>query len=1198
MTQPTANDILKKAVTPVAVTPTPVKTPVKTPVAAAPVKTPVAAAPVKTPVAAAPVVNKTPSAIANLITSGRYAAQPITDAISNSPLVSNFQTPAIPTETSPALAAKVKSYYDKGLDVEGKALPSATERTMDAVLQAPQNISAAYTKGYKAIGDSMGGAAGDVTKAVPTVLDVGIPALAGGNILLGGKGAGFVSGLMGWGVKGTARLAGGVAGAEHTATKASDSGSVGDFLIDAYKNKAESYKAARDTSLGVPGAKPLPKQLHDEGFAKNAAYQAARSAVLFPARAIAKGVSLLPENWGVTKQATAVEKGLAAIPDAPNYEGQGHLARLGTAFASGQLFNKGAEGVVDRVSQTFSNIGEDIATEQQNIGVAGDRIYSKFMNPNNELPMYKESSAVPVDFTDTGGKARALKQEAVVEAVQDKAEDKADIAPPPKDPLKDFEAQAENLTGSSVSDKDLEIQSATNKRVSAQAEQKGLEDALVANPSDESLIERKAVADAAAEKAASEVARLKDERQKLPEYKENQAYYTQLRNAAAKSVPASMFVRGQYEGMKQAEKDYATANEEYESADAAGNVTEAVRSKRNAALKNMNAYAEAAKKNPEIAAYVANVKAATNKYMALDAQADAEKAMQVSKDDPLNVAKKAQADQMASDAKAAQAQVTAAKPVTATVAPATVKPVTATVAPATVKPATVKPVTATVAPATVKPVTATVAPATVKPVTATVAPVAPVAKPVAKPAASGATAELLADGGVKKTVKNGETSYEGKGLSISLPNEAKNEMFANGRDDGAQYLENRLRKGLLTPKQYEAALAKGGALKTKGGTFSVMSTTVADKAPEAPAAAPDPYAAIIQQLTNQMNDTGQDFASRRKAIGAKAMLKDVLAQREQSLDRAQKESQFQQAAAERATEFDYRKGRDTTGDAKYEAERQHVYSREDLSDKEKAAAVARLEEQKQYERGIHKDETAYARGQDSKNLARQSKLDDAALLQTKMNVYKDVQAMKNQGIQGNSVAAQAFQDAKARADANPNDVAAKVTMDQLRSGFPDVVKRFDVTIVPDPKAAPAEYERQVAAANEQAASRNEAKQNATRTSTFSALKGSTPEITQARERAFQVEKNRLNLEIEKEMAARRDVAKENLKKANPGVSDAKLEQEAAKQVAAKFGADFAMRKARVNSVALNKAMDKDINTVYTLAGLKTTPVQKTILEAE
>ena len=1144
MTQPTANDILKKAVTPVAVTPTPVKTPVKT------------------PVAAAPVVNKTPSAIANLITSGRYAAQPITDAISNSPLVSNFQTPAIPTETSPALAAKVKSYYDKGLDVEGKALPSATERTMDAVLQAPQNISAAYTKGYKAIGDSMGGAAGDVTKAVPTVLDVGIPALAGGNILLGGKGAGFVSGLMGWGVKGTARLAGGVAGAEHTATKASDSGSVGDFLIDAYKNKAESYKAARDTSLGVPGAKPLPKQLHDEGFAKNAAYQAARSAVLFPARAIAKGVSLLPENWGVTKQATAVEKGLAAIPDAPNYEGQGHLARLGTAFASGQLFNKGAEGVVDRVSQTFSNIGEDIATEQQNIGVAGDRIYSKFMNPNNELPMYKESSAVPVDFTDTGGKARALKQEAVVEAVQDKAEDKADIAPPPKDPLKDFEAQAENLTGSSVSDKDLEIQSATNKRVSAQAEQKGLEDALVANPSDESLIERKAVADAAAEKAASEVARLKDERQKLPEYKENQAYYTQLRNAAAKSVPASMFVRGQYEGMKQAEKDYATANEEYESADAAGNVTEAVRSKRNAALKNMNAYAEAAKKNPEIAAYVANVKAATNKYMALDAQADAEKAMQVSKDDPLNVAKKAQADQMASDAKAAQAQVTAAKPVTATVAPATVKP------------------------------------ATVKPVTATVAPVAPVAKPVAKPAASGATAELLADGGVKKTVKNGETSYEGKGLSISLPNEAKNEMFANGRDDGAQYLENRLRKGLLTPKQYEAALAKGGALKTKGGTFSVMSTTVADKAPEAPAAAPDPYAAIIQQLTNQMNDTGQDFASRRKAIGAKAMLKDVLAQREQSLDRAQKESQFQQAAAERATEFDYRKGRDTTGDAKYEAERQHVYSREDLSDKEKAAAVARLEEQKQYERGIHKDETAYARGQDSKNLARQSKLDDAALLQTKMNVYKDVQAMKNQGIQGNSVAAQAFQDAKARADANPNDVAAKVTMDQLRSGFPDVVKRFDVTIVPDPKAAPAEYERQVAAANEQAASRNEAKQNATRTSTFSALKGSTPEITQARERAFQVEKNRLNLEIEKEMAARRDVAKENLKKANPGVSDAKLEQEAAKQVAAKFGADFAMRKARVNSVALNKAMDKDINTVYTLAGLKTTPVQKTILEAE
>lgn len=156
----------------------------------------------------------------------------------------------------------------------------------------------------------------------------------------------------------------------------------------------------------------------------------------------------------------------------------------------------------------------------------------------------------------------------------------------------------------------------------------------------------------------------------------------------------------------------------------------------------------------------------------------------------------------------------------------------------------------------------------------------------------------------------------------------KNDAYPTADKD---YLDNQRMSGKITDKQYAAALAKGGALKTKGGTFSVLSSAPASAATptEAPA---DPYAAIIQQLTNQMNNTGEDFRSRRNATVARHTLKDVLAQREQSMDRAQRETQAMREAAVRATEFDYRKGRDTTTDVRYEADRQHLYDTEKLAE--------------------------------------------------------------------------------------------------------------------------------------------------------------------------------------------------------------------------------------------------------------------------
>jgi hypothetical protein len=251
---------------------------------------------------------------------------------------------------------------------------------------------------------------------------------------------------------------------------------------------------------------------------------------------------------------------------------------------------------------------------------------------------------------------------------------------------------------------------------------------------------------------------------------------------------------------------------------------------------------------------------------------------------------------------------------------ASTAPVTATTAaPATATATTAAPATATAT--TAAPATATAT--TAAPATATATTAAPDKIP---PSEFKRTATGYADN--KGDFINGDKEAARAALS-------RNDAYPTADKD---YLDNQRMSGKLTDKQYAAALAKGGALKTKGGAFSVLPSAPASAATptEAPA---DPYAAIIQQLTNQMNNTGEDFRSRRNATVARHTLKDVLAQREQSMDRAQRETQAMREAAVRATEFDYRKGRDVTGDARYEADRQHLYDTEKL-------AAARYEDEK------------------------------------------------------------------------------------------------------------------------------------------------------------------------------------------------------------------------------------------------------------
>ena len=264
-------------------------------------------------------------------------------------------------------------------------------------------------------------------------------------------------------------------------------------------------------------------------------------------------------------------------------------------------------------------------------------------------------------------------------------------------------------------------------------------------------------------------------------------------------------------------------------------------------------------------------------------------------------------------------------------------------------------------------------PATVKPATVASTTATTTAESEAEASKFSRTATGVADN--KGNFINGDKEAARAALS-------RNDAYPTADKD---YLDNRLMNGTLTPAEYAKQL-KAKPTPSKGGTFSVMSTTVADKAPEAPAAAPDPYAAIIQQLTNQMNNTGQDFASRRKAVTAKAALKDVLAQREQSMDRAQRETQAMREAAARetqamreaavrATEFDYRKGRDVTGDARYEAEKARLYGNDDLDRKERAG-------DKRYERLQHAkewlalNENQRAQLQNQKVAALRSRLSD------------------------------------------------------------------------------------------------------------------------------------------------------------------------------------------------------------------------------